>query len=82
MTTNIKWYLDYKRIFYLILTISWVSGVIFFVLNSFFTVEGEFGIGKTSLTIFGIENTWWLIIFNDGCLRFFYKCTCQKEFKS
>lgn len=36
-----KW--NYQKAFFWILTISWVSGLTFFVFNNFITVPGEFG---------------------------------------
>lgn len=38
---NKKW--DYKKLFFLVLTVSWVSGLTFFLLNNFMTIPGEFG---------------------------------------
>lgn len=39
---NKKW--SYKKCFFLILTISWATGLAFFVLNNFFVIKGEFGL--------------------------------------
>jgi hypothetical protein len=33
----------YRRVLYVTLTASWVTGVVFFVLRDFITVEGDFG---------------------------------------
>ena len=38
-----KW--DYKKWFFLILATSWITGLTFFILNKFFIINGEFGIG-------------------------------------
>jgi hypothetical protein len=36
-----KW--DYKKCFFLILATSWITGLIFFILSKFVTIDGEFG---------------------------------------
>ncbi|MBL6664305.1 MAG: hypothetical protein ISQ34_00495 [Rickettsiales bacterium] len=36
----------YKNWLYLVLSVSWVSGVVFFILNNFYVIEGEFGVEK------------------------------------
>lgn len=44
---NKKW--DYKNWFFLILAVSWVTGLTFFFFNNFILVEGEFGPEKHPL---------------------------------
>lgn len=38
----------YRRFLYIITTTSWLTGIIFFILSTFFIVEGEFGPEKHS----------------------------------
>ena len=40
---KLKFPKPYKRVFSLLLMTSWLSGVVFFVLNNWVTVEGDFG---------------------------------------
>lgn len=40
------WYSSYQKWFYVILSGSWITGIVFFIFNNFVEVEGEFGIEK------------------------------------
>lgn len=42
MPKKSRW--SYKKMLFWILGLSWLSGIIFFVLNNFFVTDGEFGI--------------------------------------
>jgi hypothetical protein len=37
---------DYKKCFFVILSVSWITGLSFFILNNFIDIEGEFGLEK------------------------------------
>jgi hypothetical protein len=46
---TVKIPLNYKKFLFSLLTISWVSGILFFILKTWFLVEGEFGPEKHPL---------------------------------
>ena len=61
-----KW--NYKKSLLVVLTISWITGLAFFILNTFVTFEGEFGIEKHPwqypiLRIHGAASFFIMIIF-------------------
>ncbi|RAP33760.1 hypothetical protein DID77_02570 [Candidatus Marinamargulisbacteria bacterium SCGC AG-439-L15] len=45
----------YKRLLYLTLTSSWVSGSVYFILDTWFPVQGEFGLSKNPYQYFFLQ---------------------------